>query len=206
MSDEILNAIIPDAEFDSPFDEDINFKTVTSPTEGGKEYRYQKWLYPRRSWKILADARNNTEINRLWKFYLQRRGSHDTFLFENPNDSPVYGKTGQYDVFCTGDGAERHFYLGTHQLVIPTGDVVLVSGSVVLQRSVGGTGDFASFTAFTYTPEIGKILTNTALPSGDVLRGDYRFMYRARFSNDKLSRRAFAYQLYSSELEIVQVI
>lgn len=206
MSDEKLNDIIPSASFDSPFDEDLVWKTLTSPTEGGKEYRYKKWMVPKRSWKIIADARNNIEINDIWAFYNRMCGAFDTFKFENPNESPVYEATGRYDVFTTGDGVEKHWYLGVNKFSIGTGDISVISGSVTVQRSVGGTGDWLTYSTFTVQPSFGKIVTTTPIGSGDVLRGDYRFMYTARFANDKMSRRAFAYKLWASEIELIQVI
>lgn len=204
MSDEILNDIIPSVQFDSPFDEDLLYKTALSPTEGGKEYRYQKWQVPKRTWKIIADARTPAESGALWRFYQRRKGAYDTFLFENPNDSPVLEAQGQYDVFATGDGANRYWYLGRHSMSIPTGECLVVTGTLSVQRSIGGTGDWAAFSSYTGDLSYGAIVA--VINSGDVLRADYRFRYRARFMNDKLSRRAFAYKLYASELELIQVV
>lgn len=198
MSEEIFNDFCSEASFDTPFDEEIAFKTVISPSEGGREYRYSKWQYPKRRWKIQADARNQTEVNNIWNFYRRMRGTYDTFRFENPNDSPV-----ENDVFATGDGVGTQFYLGG-SFSIPTGDCLLISGSVSVQTGDGTT--FANFSAYSGDYTFNKIVTNSPLPLNRVMRASYRFRYRGRFANDSLSKRAFAYKLWQSEIEITQVI
>jgi uncharacterized protein (TIGR02217 family) len=204
MSDAILNDVVPASTIDSPFEESLSFRTVLSATEGGKEYRYKKWAYPKRKWKIICDARSESEINGIWNFYRAREGAYDTFLFESPNDSSAENPVIN-DVFATGDGVNTVFYLG-NKFSLKSGDCYLLAGSLSVERSVGGTGDYSSFTDYSSTNSLGSVITNAPLPSGDVMRADYRFMYRVRFSTDIMEKRAFAYKLWSSEVEIVQVI
>lgn len=200
MSNEIFNSICPEAQFDSPFDEKALWKTIISPTEGGREYRYQKWRYPKRSWNIIADARNESEINAIWEFYMRMNGAAESFLFENPNDNPVTS-----DVFATGDGVNTVFYLG-NKFRLPTGDAYIASGTLDITKSVGGTGSYLPYSSYSMDYTIGRVLASPAVPSGDVLKADYRFYYRARFQEDELSRRQFATALWSSELKLIQVI
>lgn len=195
MSNEVFNF-----QVDSPFNEELDFLTVVSESEAGKEQRYQKWLKGRRIFQIQLKARYLTETTNLWRFYIRRKGAFDSFLFQNPNENPVTA-----EVVGSGDGAKSVFYLGT-SVDIGTGDLISVQGSDSLKRSIGGTGDFLPFSAYTIDPNFGQITTNAVLPSGDVLRADYYFYYRVRFKEDKLSREAFSANLWNHSLDLIEVI
>lgn len=195
MSNEVFNF-----QPDNPYGEEIDFLTVISESEAGKEQRYQKWLRPRRIFRIVLRAQNQTDNASLWRFYNRKKGSFDSFLFENQNENPVTA-----EVVGSGDGAKSVFYLG-QSVDIGTGDCISVTGSDVLTRSVRGTGDYLSFSAYTIDPTIGQITTNVPLPSGDVLRANYEFYYRVRFKDDKLSREAFAAKLWNYGLDLQEVI
>lgn len=195
MSNEVFNY-----QVDSPFNEELDFLTVVSESEAGKEQRYQKWLKGRRIFQIKLDARYITEATNLWRFYIRRKGSFDSFLFQNPNENPVTAET-----VGSGDGIKTVFYLGS-SVDIGSGDCISISGSDVLTKSVGGTGDYLSFAAYTIDPTIGQITTNSILPSGDVLRANYSFYYRVRFKEDKLTREAFSTNLYNFGLDLIEVI
>ena len=103
MSTEIF-----DYEVDAPYDESIAYNTVTSSANGGKEYRYQKWLYPKRSFGISLRARDRTVTNNIYEFYQRRDGTYDTFYFENPNESSSVNSVTN-DVFA--HSAERNLLL-----------------------------------------------------------------------------------------------
>ena len=196
MSNEIFNF-----DVDSPFEEDVRFLTIISEGEGGAEQRYQKWLKPRRTFRIKLEARNESETDDLWRMYIRHKGSFDTFLFQNPNENPVIN-----EIIGSGDGATSVFYFG-NSVSLGTGDSILVPDSETIKRSIGGTGDFLSFTAYTNEDSFGQITTNTVLPSGDVLRADsYRFYYRVRFREDQLTREAFTANLWRVGLELEEVI
>lgn len=195
MSNEVFNFTL-----DTPFSENIQFLTVVSEGESGKEQRYQKWLRPRRTFRVKLDARQATETNNIWRFYTRHKGSFDTFLFQNPNENPVTAET-----VGSGDGVKSVFYLGG-SVDFATGDLIVVAASAVITRSVKGTGDYLSFTAFTIDNATGAVTTNSVLPSGDVLRANYNFQYRIRFRDDQLSREAFTGELWNFGLELVEVV
>lgn len=196
MSGEIFNY-----QVDSPFDEDINFLTIISESEGGKEQRYQKWLRPRRTFRIKLEARNFSETDGLWRMYIRMKGSFDTFLFQNPNENPVQNET-----IGSGDGVKSVFYLGK-AVSIGSGDLILVSNSQTIKRSIGGTGDFLTFSSYSIVNNFGQITTNVPLPSGDVIRADsYNFYYSVRFKDDQLSREAFAANLWRFGIDLLEVI
>lgn len=185
---------------DTPFEEEIRYLTVVSEGESGKEQRYQKWLTPKRTFRIKLDARQATETDSIWRFYTARKGSFDTFLFQNPNENPVTAET-----VGSGDGVKSVFYLG-NKVDFATGDLIVVSGSEVITRSVKGTGDYLSFSAYTIDNTTAAITTNSVFPSGDVMRATYNFQYRVRFRDDQLSREAFTGELWNYGMELIQVV
>ena len=187
-------------QLDSPYEEEIRFLTVVSESEGGKEQRYQKWLKPRRTFRLKLDARQTAETDQIWRFCTRHKGSFDSFLFQNPNENPVTAER-----FGSGDGSRSVFYMGRN-VDIGTGDLILTPGSAVIVRSIGGTGDFLSFSSYTIEENFGQITTTTPLPSGDVLRATYSFRYRVRFKEDYLNREAFAADLWRFGAELVEVI
>lgn len=195
MSDEVFNFTI-----DIPYEEEIQYLTIISESESGKEQRFQKWLRPRRTFRIKLEARQATETDQIWRFYTRHKGPYDTFLFQNPNENPVTAER-----FGSGDGVKSVFYLGT-SVDMSTGDLILTPASLTVQRSTGGTGDFLSFSAYTADEPIGQLTTNVSLPSGDVLRANYNFRYRVRFKENMLSREIFAASLWRFGLELIEVI
>jgi uncharacterized protein (TIGR02217 family) len=187
-------------ELDSPFEEEIQYMTIVSESEAGKEQRYQKWQRPRRTFRVKLDARTNAESKTLWNFYQDHKGSFDSFLFQNPNENPVSSER-----FGSGDGARAVFYLG-NSVGVATGDLILTPSSAAIKRSIGGTGDFLTFAAYTIDENIGQLTTTVPLPTGDVLRADYNFRYRVRFKDDNLTRENFATNLYRHGIDLVEVI
>lgn len=195
MSNEVFN-FTPD----SPFDEELRWETIVSESEGGKEQRYQKWQRPKRTFKIRLDARYITETNNIWRFYNRHKGRYDSFLFQSPNENPVTAET-----VGSGDGIKSVFYLGG-SVDVGTGDLIVTPSSAAVTRSVGGTGDYLSFTTYSIDEAIGQLTTNSILPSGDVLRAGYNFRYRVRFKDDMISREAFAADLWRYGIELEEVI
>lgn len=185
---------------DTPFDESVQFFTIVSEGESGVEQRYQKWLKPKRTFRVKLDARQLAETDSIWRFYTRMKGSFNSFLFQNPNENPVTAET-----VGSGDGVRTVFYLGG-KVDFATGDLIAVSGSETITRSVKGTGDYLSFSTYTINYPTGKITTNSPLPSGDVLRANYNFQYSCRFKDDSLSREAFATELWNFGIDIAEII
>lgn len=187
-------------DMDTPYEEEIQYLTIVSESESGHEQRYQKWPRPRRTFRIKLNARYVTEADSIWRFYTRHKGAFDTFLFQNPTENPVSAER-----FGSGDGVKTVFYMGS-SVDIGTGDLIITPGSAAIQRSVGGTGDFLSFSAYTIDENVGQITTNSILPSGDVVRANYNFRYRVRFKEDNLSRENFATDLYRYGIDLLEVI
>lgn len=202
MSNEIFSF-----QVDSPFEEDIKWLTVVSESEAGKEQRYQKWQKPRRTFRIQLRARTvnptlatQQEADQIWRFYIRHKGAFDSFLFQNPNENPVTA-----EIFGSGDGSKSVFYLGGN-VSIGTGDLIVTPSSAAVKRSVKGTGDFLTFSAYAIDESLGQITTNVPLPTGDVLLADYNFRYRVRFKDDNLTRETIVANLCNFGLELEEVI
>ncbi len=195
MSDEVFAF-----ELDVPYEEEIQYVTLISESEGGSEQRYQKWQKPKRIFRLKLDARYQTEADQIWRFYTARKGAFDTFLFQNPTENPVSAEN-----FGSGDGIKSIFYLGG-AVDMATGDLIVTPGSAVITRSIGATGDYLAFSAYTINENTGQITTNAVLPSGDVVRANYNFRYRCRFKDDNLTREIFAVNLYRFGVDLIQII
>lgn len=195
MSTEVFN-FTPDL----PYSEDIRWLTIVSESEGGRENRYQKWQRPLREFRINLRALSVSNCNSLWRMYNRMKGKFDFFYFQNPNENPVTLET-----VGSGDGVKSVFYLGG-SVDVGTGDLVVTPASASLKRSVGGTGDYLAFTAFTIDDAIGQVTTNAVLPSGDVLRADYNFRYKIRFKEDTLTRDAFSPDLWNASVSLIEVV
>ena len=155
-------------QLETPFEEEIQWMTVVSEAESGREQRYQKWLRSRRSFRIRLTGRQSTESGQIWSFYQRHKGAYDTFLFQNPNENPVTNEN-----IGSGDGTQATFYVGGSTLLANTGDVILAPGTLTVQRSIGGTGDYLSYSSYSVNENIGQLITSPTLPSGDILRASY---------------------------------
>ena len=105
----------------------------------------------------------------------------------------------------SGDGIQTKFYLGG-SVDVGTGDLIVVPNSEALTRSIGGTGDYLTYSTYTLNDDNGQITTSPALPSGDILRSGYEFFYRVRFKEDNMNREAFAADLWNIGVELIEVV
>jgi len=64
-----------------PYDIKINWKTVISDFDSGKEQRRQKNLYPKYNVSLTYPPLSLTDIQILWNFYQARRGTYEPFYF-----------------------------------------------------------------------------------------------------------------------------
>lgn len=73
-----------------PFEETINYKTLVTEFESGKEKRRKRWLTPKRIFSLSFVGKNETDIDAIWDFYQARNGRYDPFSFVNPIDGVTY--------------------------------------------------------------------------------------------------------------------
>lgn len=168
------------------------FRTKIQSAVSGKELRSSFMAYPlwkfRLSYSVLRSAAEFAELQTLLGFFLQRRGSFDTFLYTDPDDNSVTDHS-----FGTGNGTTAGFQLlrtlgGFAEPVqnlngTPTIKVAGITKTVVNHYNIGSTG-IVTFTA-------GNIPT-----SGQVLTWTGSFYIRVRFLQDEAEFNQFLYQLF----------
>ncbi len=178
------------------YTEDIQYKTLVSQFESGKEQRRQKWALPIRIFHLRLEARTPSEMEDIWYFYKQRKGIYDSFWWENENESPI-----EDELLGSGDGSTTVFQ--TDHYPVPSGgvsaylkdvetgvDTDIPSGDYTLLR-VSGTLTFAGANI----PAAGKYVY-----------ADYRWCYKVRFLEDIMSKDLFAYKVYNLSLNLKQIL
>src|SRR4051812_38528020 len=84
------------------------WQNITQQAVSGKETRVALWSYPRHQWELTFDVLRQgtvhgtayTEFAQLFGFFNARRGSFDSFLYQDADDNAVTGQG-----IGTGDGA-----------------------------------------------------------------------------------------------------
>jgi len=170
-----------------PFEEDINWQTLVTRYEDGKEQRRQKWSQPKRGYSISLRGRTNTIMQQVWDFYNARNGAYETFYFENPNENPVTA-----EAVGTGTGSETNFQLDHYPL--PSGAITITVGGISKTET----------TDYTLTRSTGAIVFGSG-QTGAVV-ATYDFCRIVRFVEDKLTRELFNYRVYNADLKLVQVL
>lgn len=85
------------------------WKTLKAESVSGKEFSIAMMTHPLRrytlSYEVLR-AGAEAELQTIEGFFNLRQGSHDTFLYEDPDDHTVTSQT-----FGTGNGSKTQFFL-----------------------------------------------------------------------------------------------
>ena len=75
---------------DQAYEENVRYKTIVSEFESGYEQRRQKWANPLRKFRLVYTARTAADYNTMLTFFNARKGSYDSFVWNNYNDSTNY--------------------------------------------------------------------------------------------------------------------
>jgi len=172
-----------------------SFSTLINRAVSGMESRLGLMAYPlwefSLAYEFLRDMAAFNELENLVGFFVQRRGSLDSFLYTDPQDSSVTDQS-----IGTGDGANKNFQLqrawgGFNEPVHNVNAItnVKVNGSATTAYTINSTG----LITFTTAP------ANTAIVTWS---GTY--YYRCRFSADELEASQMLKDLW--ELKKLQFI
>lgn len=160
-----------------------NIKQVTS----GKELRAAYWSYPRwhfsLSYELLRGASEFTELQTLMGFFMQRKGSFDSFLYEDPSDHQVTGQ-----VLGIGNGTITAFQC-----------VRVLGGYVEPIKNLHGTPTVyldGVVQATGWTVSNGIITFSTPPSSSVVVSVDFQFYFRVRFKMDEAEFNQFMLDLW----------
>jgi phage-related protein len=74
---------------DASFESSINYNTLITSTEYGKERRRNKWTNPRRTFVLYFNNATQEVMEYIRDFHLNV-GNFETFSWENPNDNQTY--------------------------------------------------------------------------------------------------------------------
>src|SRR6056297_727174 len=89
----------------------IRFKTVRTQFDDEKfEKRRQKWLFPKRTFKITQKYIDKDEAESLWQFYIQTKGGYQDFNFFLPEPFERYPSY-EKEYIGTGTGYKTTFNL-----------------------------------------------------------------------------------------------
>ncbi len=75
---------------DRVVEEEVMFNTLVSRFENGVEQRRAKWANPLRRWRLYFKIRTQTEMEAVRDFYIAKKGSYESFTWDNPNDGQTY--------------------------------------------------------------------------------------------------------------------
>lgn len=165
------------------------FSTLVQQAASGREVRAALWAYPIYEWALTYDLLRDdasNELKTLFGFFLQRQGSFDSFLYDDPNDNAAAsqqigsgnGTTTQFPCIRTYGGfVEPVAYLnGT--------PAVYVNG---VQKTQG-----SDFTILNNT----TVALTVAPPAGQPVTATFSYYFRVRFKEDMGEFENFAAKLW----------
>lgn len=171
------------------------FSTNIKKSVNGYEVRTPSMAYPLWNFSLKYEfLRTDTaisELKTLAGFFLQCKGSYETFYFKDPYDYAVTSQT-----FGVGNGTSKSF-----QLIRSYGGFV-----DIIQAPLNYTININGEPTTAFTIENGVITFTTAPASGAVLSWSGEFYFPCRFINDKMDFNQFMYNLWEAKkVEFVSV-
>lgn len=167
------------------------FDTEIVQTDGGDEYRNQRWTRPLWRYEIAHNIKSPADISALRAFHLARRGRSRAFLFKDwldysSNDDGVTAATALDQPLGTGNGVQTIFNLiKRYDDSVEAYDRAIlwpVTGSVLVAK------DGVLFApGYTVQRGAGTITFAAAPANGVVLTAGFQFDVPVRFDDDWLS-------------------
>jgi hypothetical protein len=184
-----------------PLDNSVQFKTLISVMDSGKEQRRRRWRFPVRSVSLTYNALTMAQISTLWDFYLDRTGSLGAFNFFEPDVSP----------YNTTLNSHRDLYVGRGSADTATtytfpGIALATANTTIL---VNGTTQTTGYTIGAGTGDGGADLvtfTSNSPPTTHIITAQFtgRLRFNARFADDNMSRLQFEASLFKFGLKIIE--
>ena len=166
------------------------FKTNIKQSLSGYEARTTLRTYPlwnfQLSYEFLRTDTTINELKALVGFYLQCKGSYDTFLYKDAYDNVITNQ-----IFGIGNGSSKNF-----QLIRDFGgfvDLIQAPDTSTLNVMINGV------TTTAYTVTNGVIIFNTAPANGATLSWSGNFYFPCRFTNDELELTHFMRDLWEAK-------
>lgn len=178
-----------------------NWKTLKQESVSGKELSVALMTYPNRKYQLAYEvlrAGAEAELQTLEGFFNARYGSHDTFLYSDPDDNAVTDEP-----FGTGNGTQTVFYLARARGGF-TEPVQALNGAPTIK--VGGV---TKATPADYSISATGAVTFTSAPALDApLTWTGAYYWRCKFTQDMAEFDQFLqdlWQLQRLEFRTVKV-
>ncbi len=172
-----------------PVDIDAKWNTLISKFDSGTEQRRQKQIQPLFDVTLTYKLLEQDEMQLLWDFYQERRGSWESFYFYSL-ESDDWGEL----YVGVGDGSTVTFDLPgkttSSQSIYIDGALQGAGYSIV----TGGGAENSDRVTFSAAPAVNKIITCS-------FTGYLRI--KCRFEQDKLTRSRFQTLLYTTGIKLI---
>lgn len=126
------------------------------------------------------------ELRAIAGFFLQRQGTFQPFLFDDPTDNIIAGQ-----VVGTGNSSSSIF-----QLVRSMGGFAEPITAPNAVAAIYFNGVRQSPASYTVDAETGLVTFATPPPAGHVITADLTYRFRVRFADDSAEFENFMYQLW----------
>lgn len=176
------------------------WSTRAQKSASGRELRGSFYSFPiwhfSLSFEVLRAGTAFQEIQTLIGFFNARRGSFDTFLYEDPDENTV---TNQLVVSSTTAGVKKY------QLVKPYGGFVEPIGAVKGTPTIRLNGIVQDPSTYVIT-DLGEVDFNSPPAAGQTLSWTGSYYYRVRFKKDEEEFEQFMKDLWqASRIEFQSV-
>jgi len=168
----------------------IEFKTLISTLDTGREYRRRKWIRPRRSFRLKYQYLTQEQADKLWNFFVRHQGAFQPFLFRFP-----YKTVWENEFVAQGDGTTKEFDLPA---VEASAVEVFIDGTPTPFSLLPGAGDWGK----------DRISLPEPPPAGSFITATFEgyLVITARFAEDVLNSQIFKAYLQTVGIGIVEVV
>lgn len=169
------------------------FNTRVQQSVSGRELRAALAAYPvyrfSLTYEVLRAAQATPDLQTLMGFFMQRQGSFDNFLFDDPTDDNVTNQS-----IGTGNGTQSQFQLlrAYGGFTEPVMNVNAITGVYVNGTAVPPGAGAGGYTI----SSTGLITFGTAPLAGQTVTWTGSYYYRCRFTNDTSDFENFMYLLW----------
>ncbi len=163
----------------APIEKTIRTKSIVKNFDNASENVKQKWLYPKRSFKLTYQKISNAEAKILWQFYINHMGQATPFSFFDPMFDDY-----ENEYVGVGDGLTVLFSLPSKAAMsrILTLDSIIQSESTNWTFSSSDGSDGEDQCTFATAPTLGQVI---------LFSFTGQLKVRCRFNDDNLEYPVF---------------
>jgi len=200
------------------------YVTSVVVVSSGKEYKKQRWTYPKHRYQVGAGAKGSIEIDELRVFHHAMRGRFNGFRFKDFNDyssaanmATAVSVTDQ--VIGTGDGTTTEFQLYKNYITSDSPSLTLqrkitkpVSGTVLIGLSNDSPILQTEGADYTVDYTTGIVTFNTAPGAGTsplgtpTIYAGFQFDVPVRFESDTLQVQQISPGIEQASIGMVEIL